>query len=465
MRKLAPLAATLVAGAVLVGCSSGGSTAASTGSAGSAGSAGSTGSAGAAASSGSLSTLPASQQVSITLASYMPTLGAAGVSELNSLVSGFEKAHPNIKVTIEPESNSAAIAGQVQQDEVSGHAPDVLQDTFNDLKFTVSNLGAADLTKLAGPAGLNSLFGGSTPYATAVTKLAEVNGDVYGVPWTLSTPILFYNSSLFTKAGITTAPATWSQVQADALAIKSKTGADGLVNGCIGSADSGTDWCLQALLDSNDGSVMNPAQTALTFDSPANVSALTTMQGLAKSGAMVNLSSAQTLAEFAAGKLGMILNTSALASSLLKAAGGHFTIKATELPGYSTAASVPTNSGSALFILSKSAPAQEASFELIQWLTSAAAETSITSNVGYPPLRPSIASMSQYLKSYSSTHQFLAPNLAQLTKISPWLAYPGPNYDSIATQLLNATSGIVFQGQDAASTLKSAQQQATSLLG
>lgn len=449
MRKFASLAAVAAAGALLAGCASSG---------------GGGGSGSAAASSRSFATLPASQDVSITLASYMPLLGTPGTNELNSLVDGFEKAHPNIKVSIEPETSSSSIAGQIQQDEVSGKTADVVQDSFNDLKFMASSLGAADLTKVVGESRLADLFGGSTPYATAVTKLADIGGDVYGIPWTLSTPVLFYNSDLFAKAGIGTAPTTWSEVQADAQRIKSATGADGLVNGCLGSAAAGSDWCLQALLDSDGGSVMNSAQTALTFNSAGNVQALATMQGLAKAGLMVNLSSTQTIQEFASGKLAMILNTSALASSLLAAAGGHFTIKATELPGYGTGASVPTNSGSALFLLSKDTDKQEAAFELMQWLTSPSSETSITTNVGYPPLRPSIATMSQYLKSYSTANQFLAPNLAQLTKVTPWLAYPGPNYTAITTQLANAASSIVFQGAEAATTLAGAQKQATSLL-
>jgi multiple sugar transport system substrate-binding protein len=168
--------------------------------------------------------------------------------------------------------------------------------------------------------------------------------------------------------------------------------------------------------------------------------------------------------EFAAGKLAMILNTSALASTLLGAAGGHFTIKATELPGFGAAAPVPTNSGSALFVLSKDTVKQEAAIELIKYLTSASSETSITSNVGYPPLRPSIATMPQYLKSYADANQFLAPNLTQLVKLTPWVSYPGPNYTSITTQLTNAASAVVFQGADAAATLAGAQKQATSLL-
>jgi multiple sugar transport system substrate-binding protein len=411
-------------------------------------------------------TVPANEQVSITLASYLPTIGTSGTTELNKLISGFEAAHPNIHVTSQPETNSAAIAATVQQDEVSGSTPDVLQDAFNDLKFTTSQLGAIDLTKVVGAQNVAAAFGGPNPFVPAVTKLAQVNGDVYGIPWTLSTPILFYNSSLFAKAGISASedPTSWAQVQSDAQKIKSATAADGLANGCLGNFAGGTDWCLQAIIDSDGGSVMNAPQTALTFNSPQTVAALTTMQGLAKSGLMVNLSSTQAIQEWGSGKLAMVLDTSALASTLLAAAGTNFTIKAVPLPGFGTKAPVPTNSGSALFMLSKSKVKQEADWELMQYLTTAASETSITENIGYPPLRTDVATNPKYLASYSKTNQFLAPNVAQLPHLKPWIAYPGPNYTQIITVLTNAVSNVVFQGNNPASTMAAAQSQATGLL-
>jgi multiple sugar transport system substrate-binding protein len=47
-----------------------------------------------------------------------------------------------------------------------------------------------------------------------VTRLGVVNGDIYGIPWTLSTPVLFYNTDLFKAAGLNpqSPPTTWSQV-------------------------------------------------------------------------------------------------------------------------------------------------------------------------------------------------------------------------------------------------------------
>jgi multiple sugar transport system substrate-binding protein len=396
----------------------------------------------------------------------MALLGTPGINEMNSLVNGFEAIHPNIHVTIENETNSAEIAAQIQQDEVAGKTPDVVQDTFSDLKFTTKYLGAEDLDKVVGRAAVAAEFGGTYRYTPAVAKLGVIGNDVYGIPYTLSTPILFYNANLFKAAGLNPLqpPTTWNQVASDAAAIKSATGASGLANGCIGTGAGTADWCLQAIVDSNGGSVMNKAQTKLTFSNPKTIAALAEMQSLASNGDMVNLSSAQVVQAWASGNLAMVLNSSALQSTLVSADAGKFSMVAARMPGFGSTPSTPTNSGSALFMLSKSKLQREASWELIKYLTTPTSETSITENVGYPPLRPSIANASQYLGTWASTNSFLPPNLAQLEHITPWLAYPGQNFASIATTFLNAAANVVFQNADPTTTMAAAQSQASSLL-
>ena len=50
----------------------------------------------------------------------------------------------------------------------------------------------------------------------------KVDGDLYGVPYLRSTPVLYYNKTLFEKAGLTTdaAPATWDEVVSASDALK-----------------------------------------------------------------------------------------------------------------------------------------------------------------------------------------------------------------------------------------------------
>jgi multiple sugar transport system substrate-binding protein len=56
----------------------------------------------------------------------------------------------------------------------------------------------------------------------AAWTAAKYNGKIYGVPWINDTKFFFYNEKLLNDAGITAAPKTWDEVEADAKAIKAK---------------------------------------------------------------------------------------------------------------------------------------------------------------------------------------------------------------------------------------------------
>jgi multiple sugar transport system substrate-binding protein len=406
----------------------------------------------------------AAAPISLTLASYMPGIGPAAANTLHTMISGFEQAHPGVTVTVEPFSTTSAagISSQLQQDVVAGKTPDVAQVTFDALRFAVQSLDAQPLDKTIGQAAVSKAFGGDHPFGKAASRLGVIDGHTYVIPWTLSTPILFYNATLLQQAGISSPPSSWEQLQTDAAAIKQKTGADGLSNGCIGSGASGSDWCLQAIVRSDGGQVLD--KNKIAFGDSGSVSALTTMQQLAQSGGMVDLTSAQAISEFAAGKLAMYLQTSALQGSLLAAIGNRFQLSDAPLPSFGDKPATPTNSGSGLAMLTTDKAKQKAAWELITWLTDDASETSIAENIGYPPLRPGLVDDTRYLKSWSHAQALLPVNLEQLTRIVPWEAFPGPNFAQIETLFENSASKVVFENANAKQTMQQAQTQAQGLV-
>jgi multiple sugar transport system substrate-binding protein len=413
--------------------------------------------------------VPSGQHVALTLVSYLPLIGKSGGKTLDGLLSGFEKAHPNITVTVQVPSatNGAAITALVQRDEASGSTPDVVQSGMDMLRYLATGgLGAQDLGRVVAPAALAGEWGGPHPYPASVRALGLVDGHVYAVPWVLSTPILFYNAKLFSRAGLNPAdpPRTWAQVQSDALAIKKATGADGLSNCAAGASSVQVDWCTQAVIRSNGGTVIGGGK-ALSWTDPKTVSAIQVLGGLGQSGAMVNLSNTQTVQEFAQGKLAMVLNSSAAQASLAATAGPAVRLMDTGLPSFGTQPSVPTNSGSALAILSRTPDKQQAAWELIQYLTSDAAYTTITKQVGYAPLRTTLVGDPRYLPMGSQAQQLAQPNLEQLSRLVAWQDYPGPDFAQVEQLLEDAVSGVAFQGQPAATALSKAQGEATALLG
>jgi multiple sugar transport system substrate-binding protein len=402
--------------------------------------------------------------VTITLESYMPSLGKVGVDTLNLLVDNFQKQNPKVTVKIVADNaTGSALIANYQREAATGALPDVGQVVFDTMRFSAAGLGAKPLEDIYGKQTVADFFGGDYPYFAPVAKLGVVDGKTYGVPWTLSTPVLFYNPNLLAAAGITDPPTTWDELAADAAKIKTATGAAGVANGCIGTAASGGDWCLQAILGSNGGGVLKNDKT--TFDSKANISAITEMQKLASSGAMTDLTTQQMVQQFSTGKVAFVLNTAALQTTLLNAIGNSFYLKNTTMPAFAGKTATPTNSGSALEVFASDPAKQAAALKLIQYLTSPEAETLITTQVGYPPLRQGVATDEKYLAAFSTQHPLLSANVAQLAKIIPWQSYPGNNFSQIETLIGDAVTKSVFQNQDPATQLKSAQQQALALLG
>jgi multiple sugar transport system substrate-binding protein len=402
------------------------------------------------------------------MVSYLPLIGKTGGPTLDGLLAGFKAAHPNISVTVQvpAATNGAAITATVQRDEAAGNTPDVVQTGMDMLSYLATGgLGAQNLDSVVAPAALAREWGGPHPYPASIRALGLVDGHQYAIPWVLSTPVLFYNAKLFTRAGLNPAspPQTWAQVQADALAIKKATGADGLSNCAAGASSAEVDWCTQAVIRSNGGTVTSGQQ--LTWTAPKTVAAIQELGALGKSGAMVNLSSTQAVEEFAQGKLAMVLNSSAAEAALAASAGPAVTLMDTGLPSFGSLPSVPTNSGSGLAILSKTPDKQQAAWALIQYLTSDAAYTTITQHVGYAPLRVTLAGDPRYLPMGSQAQALAQPNLDQLKRLVAWQDYPGASFAQVEQLLEDAIDSVAYQGQPAAAALAKAQGEATALLG
>jgi multiple sugar transport system substrate-binding protein len=404
--------------------------------------------------------IPAGKQVTIRLADYNLASAGIGAAGTEQLIQEFEKLHPNIHVVGEP-IPSTSIAPKVQAEVVAGNPPDVAQLGFGDLDFIVHDLNPVPLNALASPADIAAWAGGKYPFSPIALKLAAIDGVTYGAPYTFSTPILFYNGTLFKEAGLdpNKAPATWTDVKADALKIRQKTGKVGAAIDCLTF-----DWCFQSLVLSAGGRVLSPDRTKLTFAEPGAVSAVEMWQNLVQSGAGAPLDETEEFTDFGSGNMGMLLETSAIQSMFLAESQGKWELRAAREPAFTGHPVVPTNSGSALFVLTHDPVQERAAWEFIQFMTSAEGYTVITSKIGYLPLRPGIVNDPQYLKGWAAAHPMIQPNLAQLAVLQPWESFPGPNYHEVVTIMMQAVEQVVYHGANALKTLQAAEAQASGFM-
>lgn len=405
--------------------------------------------------------IPATVDQPVTITFYNYNLGSAGIGAeaTKKLIAEFMAANPN--VTVEGVPYSSADGSRIQADLAAGQPVDLVQTVFSDLDFAVTNWGAQALEDLVPADEMAAHFDGMSPNGL---KLGVLNGKTYGLAYTFSTPVLFYNADLFTAAGLdpNSPPKTWAAVKEAALAIEDKTDAEGFAAGITGP--SAADWLFQGVVRSNGGEVISRDRTTLKFAEPEAIEAVAMLRDLADAGVYEGLDIAGAMEGMAAGNIGMYLQTSAVQSVLVAGATDNFDLRASTMPSFGDKPVRPNNSGSALTIHTADPLKQRAAWELMKFLTSEHGYTVITSEIGYLPLRPAIVNDPQFLGEWIKTHPLVQPNLDQLAVLEPWDPLPGPNYRQIGKTMMDAVEMAIFGGADVAQTLTDAQATAQGLM-
>ena len=395
----------------------------------------------------------------VTITFYNYNLASAGIGREATLelIAMFEKANPMIKV--EPiGAPSNEVLSRVQADMVAGQDVDVAQLVFRDLIYAAEQLGAQPLEDIAG----DELAAHAEGFVPAGLSLGEVDGKTYGLAYVFSTPVMFINRTLFEQAGLDPdqPPRTWDDVKAAGAAIAEKTGKHGFFPGAYGPTD-GT-FVYQSIVMSNGGKVRDGNK--LTFADKDQADAVAMLRDLVDAGAHARIDVGAHLDTFQSGNLGMFLYTSAVLNRLESAAAGNFELGLAPMPSFGEKPTAPTNSGSAVFMFSQDPEKQRAAWELMKFLTSDEAYTVITSKIGYLPLRLGTIDDPRYLKDWIAANPKYRANLEQLDRLTPNVAFGGPNYRQVENMMKDAMTEAVFGEGDPHEVLRAAQERAQQLM-
>jgi multiple sugar transport system substrate-binding protein len=234
----------------------------------------------------------------LVVADYGTGPSNASAKYWDGIVTAFQAAHPDIKVNV----TSIAWTNfdqQVQTMIQNKQYPDITEgDYFSNYAQDGLLYSASDV--LSDPGNLLPGFKNQGTY----------NGTQYGMPFTTSSRTLFYNKKLFTQAGITAAPQTWADVQADAAKVKALGDVGfGLPLGAEEAQAESLLWML------GDGGGYT-TDGKYTINSSANVEAFTFLKGLVAAGDTEpnpgTVNRTDLWQQFAQGKIGMINGSPAL---------------------------------------------------------------------------------------------------------------------------------------------------------
>jgi multiple sugar transport system substrate-binding protein len=245
------------------------------------------------------------------------------------LVSRFEQQHPGIHVNLRVVDWNTLLQ-QVPTMVQTRSYPDVLN--FNAYStFAQSGLlrPASDVLSPDVLANFQSSFVSSD----------SIQGTQYGIPWIASVRALGYNKDVFQHIGITTPPATWADLAADAQKAKQA----GYVGYCLpmGAEESQAEWSLW--MWSGGGGWVSGNQW--TINSPKNLTTLNFLRTLANTDQVTEPDPGKTnrtdgcWADFAQGRVAMteVMPLGTFQTSTMKGSSVHWG----SAPWPRTATSVP----------------------------------------------------------------------------------------------------------------------------
>lgn len=215
----------------------------------------------------------------------------------DNLVKEYEGTHPAVKVDVSVYSWND-VDRKVKEMVAAGDPPDLAQiGAYADYAAKGDLYQAEELLAIPTQAD----------FVAQLADAGEVKRTQYGMPFAASTRLLFYNKKLFTAAGLTP-PTTWSELAADAAALKEE-GVKYPYALPLGPEEAQAET-MQWLLSGGD--TYTSAVGTYGIDSPQNIKTFTWLKdelvgkGLTGPVAPGKLDRAAAFAAFARGEVGML---------------------------------------------------------------------------------------------------------------------------------------------------------------
>ncbi len=388
-----------------------------------------------------------------------PLSGTGANDARTVLINAFEKAYPNIKVTLvsaptDTDTYRATVATQI-----SGGAstPDVFMgDVIWPAQFGAHQL-AVPLSNYL-PASY------WTKFAPGLVAGATYKGLVYGSPLFEDQGFLYYRKDLLAKEHMAV-PQTWEQLETDASTLVK----DGSVKyGFVWEGDSyeGLTCNFMEYLTDAGGSPTNVAYSAATLNSAASTKAVTFMRSLITSGAspaaVTTFQEPQAMNTFGGGNAAFLRNWDyAYTAAITPSSGGKLTasqVGVAPLPTFS-GMSYPgySNIGGWNLYINPHSAHLGADLTFIQWMSGTTAQNILSQKYGF------ISTVTAVRTSPATIASNPVFAVVPKTKLVPRPAGT-PEYPALSTAIYTNVNGALAGSTSPAAAVAAMQSQATTAL-
>jgi sn-glycerol 3-phosphate transport system substrate-binding protein len=346
---------------------------------------------------------------------------------LATLTNTFNASQDKVHVTLVSQKSYTTTWIKYQAGLSNGQLPDVVQLTSIDLQGMVDSGSALPVQSC-----MDASHYATSDFIPRVLAAYKVDGTQIGMPFAVSGPVLLYNELAFQSAGISSPPATLTQLVADAAILKAHGSGMGL------KLDP---WHLETWLASADQLFVNHGNgragraTKAVFDTKVALKIWTDLDKLVTSGdagtnPYTGPEEYDNLLGIGSGKYAMTIDTTAVLGTVesVLAHGTYPNVKlgVAPFPVYSTKVHGGIEVGGSALYISNRQPAidQAASWDYITYLDSTTSQATWAKGTGYIPIRKSSA--------------------ATATVRSLWASEPG--YKVAYEQLVNGANNDATDG-------------------
>ncbi|TKI47683.1 ABC transporter substrate-binding protein [Lysinibacillus tabacifolii] len=243
-------------------------------------------------------------------------------------------------------------------------------------------------------------------------------GSQVGIPYSLSTPVLYINRDLLNEAGLpTTGPTTWEQLEEYAKVILDKTGKYGFY-----MQEPADNWATQALLESNGAKIMTDGKAS--FASEKGIKAYSLLRDMVvEDKTALHIGWDQGIQSFIDGNVAMLYTTIAQRSNIQN--NTQFDVAAIKSPTWEGKEVKLPAGGAMLTITAQEEQQQKAAWEFMRFLYSVESVAKWTKGTGYVPAREGVADAENGLKPFLAENEMMKAAIDQMSGVVPWTSFPG----------------------------------------
>lgn len=369
----------------------------------------------------------------------------------------FMEVHPDIEVELYAAApNYNELVQRTLRESIANRLPDVSHQGLNQIRTLADREIAVPLNRFVAAETDWESMG----YTDAITSLAEFGGNIAGLPFGISVPVIYYNAGLVEKAGgdPDDLPTDWDGI----LALGQKIDALGEDVDGFYMEYTNNGWSFQAFVGSFGGTMMTPDETAVAFDGEEGLSAMELLQRFGQAG-QPDLERNQARQAFQAGTLGILFSASSALTRHQKAAEGRFTVRVGPFPTSSPDALFPSG-GNGVVMLAQDPEKQEAAWEYIKYVTGPEGQAIMVEQTGYTPVNTVAVNDPDTLGKFYEKNPEHRVAARSIPVMSDWFAFPGENASKIIGVIEDRVYQVVTLQKEPETALKALSKEVTALL-